>query len=72
MESAGQAFIYLDHNATTPLDPEVVKAMLPIMEQEFGNPSSPYPLGEHASGGGQFNRPGNFLKMVHEFDIFGF
>jgi cysteine desulfurase len=48
VESAEQAFIYLDHNATTPLDPEVVKAMLPIMEREFGNPSSPYPLGEHA------------------------
>ncbi len=48
VESAKQAFIYLDHNATTPLDPEVVKAMLPMLEREFGNPSSLYPLGEHA------------------------
>jgi cysteine desulfurase len=44
------AFIYLDHNATTPLDPEVVRAMLPVMEREFGNPSSLYPLGERARG----------------------
>ena len=32
--------IYLDNAATTPLDPEVIKAMLPIMENSFGNPSS--------------------------------
>ncbi len=32
--------IYLDHNATTPLDPEVRAAMLPLLEAEFGNPSS--------------------------------
>ncbi len=32
--------IYLDYNGTTPIDPEVVKAMLPFLETEFGNPSS--------------------------------
>ncbi len=32
--------IYLDNNATTPLDPQVVKAMLPYLEERFGNPSS--------------------------------
>jgi cysteine desulfurase len=48
VESANDVFIYLDHNATTPLDPEVVKTMLPMMEREFGNPSSLYPLGEQA------------------------
>ena len=31
---------YLDNAATTPLDPEVVKAMLPVMQNNFGNPSS--------------------------------
>ncbi len=31
---------YLDNAATTPLDPEVLKAMLPIMQNSFGNPSS--------------------------------
>jgi cysteine desulfurase len=48
VESGKEAFIYLDHNATTPLDPAVVTAMLPMMEREFGNPSSLYPLGERA------------------------
>ncbi len=34
--------IYLDYNATTPVDPEVVKAMLPYLEKYFHNPSSLY------------------------------
>jgi cysteine desulfurase len=32
--------IYLDNNATTPLDPRAKTAMLPYLEQDFGNPSS--------------------------------
>jgi cysteine desulfurase len=32
--------IYLDHNATTPVDPRVVEAMLPYLTAAFGNPSS--------------------------------
>ena len=32
--------IYLDHNATTPLDAQVLEAMRPFLEEEFGNPSS--------------------------------
>jgi cysteine desulfurase len=32
--------IYFDHNATTPVDPRVRQAMLPYLEQDFGNPSS--------------------------------
>lgn len=32
--------IYLDYNATTPVDPEVLKAMLPYLQEVFGNPSS--------------------------------
>ncbi|MBN1105023.1 MAG: cysteine desulfurase [Deltaproteobacteria bacterium] len=40
-------FIYLDHNATTPLDPGAVEAMVRVME-DFGNPSSPYILGVRA------------------------
>jgi len=32
--------IYLDYNATTPHDPEVIAAMRPFLEHEFGNPSS--------------------------------
>jgi cysteine desulfurase len=41
--------LYLDHNATTPIDPEVRSAMLPWLENEFGNPSSVYSLGRRAS-----------------------
>ena len=40
--------IYLDYNATTPIAPEVVRAMLPYLTGEFGNPSSSYPLGRRA------------------------
>jgi len=41
--------LYLDHNATTPIDPEVRAAMLPWLENEFGNPSSVYSLGRRSS-----------------------
>lgn len=37
--------IYLDYNATTPHDPEVIAAMRPFLETEFGNPSSSHPSG---------------------------
>ncbi len=40
--------IYLDYNATTPLDPAVRQAMLPFLESEFGNPSSIHHLGRRA------------------------
>jgi selenocysteine lyase/cysteine desulfurase len=32
--------IYLDYNATTPIDPKVVEAMKPYLDEHFGNPSS--------------------------------
>ncbi len=32
--------IYMDHHATTPLDPEVLEAMMPYFTEHFGNPSS--------------------------------
>jgi cysteine desulfurase len=37
--------IYLDYNATTPHDPEVIGAMRPFFEEEFGNPSSSHYYG---------------------------
>jgi cysteine desulfurase len=40
--------IYLDHNATTPVDAQVLEAMLPFLRGEFGNPSSSYALGRRA------------------------
>jgi cysteine desulfurase len=41
--------IYLDHNATTPVLPEVVDAMLPYLRQHFGNPSSGHVYGARAA-----------------------
>lgn len=40
--------IYLDHNATTPLDPRVLEAMLPCLRESFGNPSSLHWFGQRA------------------------
>jgi cysteine desulfurase len=40
--------IYLDHNATTPIAPEVREAMRPYLEQRFGNPSSAHEHGRAA------------------------
>ena len=49
MSTAGIAeVVYLDHNATTPVAPEVLEAMLPYLRGEFGNPSSDHPIGRAA------------------------
>lgn len=40
--------IYLDHNATTPIAPGVLDAMLPFLREQYGNPSSGYALGRTA------------------------
>lgn len=40
--------VYLDHNATTPLDPAVLDAMMPWLSQRFGNASSRHEYGRDA------------------------
>lgn len=40
--------LYLDYNATTPIDPHVKDAMLPYLEEHFGNPSTAHAYGRPA------------------------
>ena len=40
--------VYLDHNATTPLDPRVLAVMLPYLENRYGNASSRHEYGRAA------------------------
>jgi cysteine desulfurase len=44
-------FIYLDHAATTPVDPRVVEAMLPYYTEKYGNPSSIHSLARESRRG---------------------
>lgn len=48
MNAEHESPIYLDHNATTPLLPAVVDAMVPFLREQFGNPSSAHPWGRRA------------------------
>jgi cysteine desulfurase len=43
-----EPLVYLDHAATTPLRREVLERMLPLLESDFGNPSSPHTIGRRA------------------------
>jgi cysteine desulfurase len=43
--------VYLDYNATTPVAPEVLAAMLPYFREELGNANSIHTFGQHARGG---------------------
>ena len=43
--------VYLDHNASTPVHPDVIQAMLPYFGERFGNPSSVHGFGREARDG---------------------
>ena len=43
--------IYIDYNATTPIDPQVAEAMLPYLHGMYGNPSSSHSFGLAARKG---------------------
>ncbi|KAM5327534.1 selenocysteine lyase isoform 2-T2 [Glossophaga mutica] len=40
--------VYMDYNATTPLEPAVIQAVTEAMQEAWGNPSSPHPAGRKA------------------------
>ena len=54
--SHDQDLIYLDHNATTPVAPQVLDAMLPYLRDQHGNPSSDHPAGRAAARAVAFAR----------------
>lgn len=64
--------IYLDNNATTPVDPQVREAMLPYLGEKFGNPSSPHAAGRAACAAVERARAqvGDLLGAVAESVVF--
>ncbi len=64
--------IYLDHNASTPVHPEVVAAMLPYFGERFGNPSSVHAFGRDAREGLETAREqiAHFLRVGKEEIVF--
>jgi cysteine desulfurase len=48
--------VYLDYNATTPIDPAVAAVMLPYLHEHFGNPSSSHCYGQKARQGVEYAR----------------
>lgn len=55
--------IYLDCNATTPIDPRVVEAMLPFLREHFGNPSSDHGYGRRAKAAVE-NARGEVAELI--------
>ncbi|GJP36924.1 hypothetical protein CLOM_g21385 [Closterium sp. NIES-68] len=49
VEPTPRDLIYLDYNATTPIDPAVAEEMIPVLRAEFGNPSSAHAMGRRAN-----------------------
>ena len=64
--------IYLDHNASTPVHPEVLQAMLPYFSEHFGNPSSVHAFGRDARDGMEAAREqiAGFLKVSKDEVVF--
>jgi len=64
--------VYLDHNASTPVHPEVLAAMLPYFEERFGNPSSIHAFGREAREGLEIAREqiAHFLRVGKDEIVF--
>lgn len=50
-QSEAQRLIYMDHAATTALDPRVLESMMPHLTEQYGNASSIYALAETRNRG---------------------
>ena len=64
--------VYLDHNASTPVHPEVLEAMLPYFADRFGNPSSIHGFGREARDGVEAARQSvaHFLRVGKDEILF--
>lgn len=64
--------VYLDNNASTPVHPEVLQAMLPYFSEHFGNPSSVHGFGREARDGVEAAREqvAGFLKVSKDEVVF--
>ena len=64
--------VYLDHNASTPVHPEVLETMLPYFTERFGNPSSIHGFGREAREGldSARERIAGFLRVGKEEIVF--
>ena len=64
--------VYLDHNASTPVHPDVIQAMLPYFGERFGNPSSVHGFGREARDGMETAREqvARFLRVKKEEIVF--
>jgi len=64
--------VYLDHNASTPVHPDVVAEMLPYFGERFGNPSSVHGFGREARAGldQARDRVARFLRVAPEEIVF--
>ncbi|GAX23962.1 cysteine desulfurase [Fistulifera solaris] len=59
-----QQRIYLDYNATTPIDPRVYQAMIPFLTNEFGNPSSTNHWAGHVPAASIHNAREQVLQLL--------
>ncbi|HKZ06786.1 MAG TPA: IscS subfamily cysteine desulfurase [Methylomirabilota bacterium] len=64
--------VYLDHNASTPVHPEVLEAMLPYFSERYGNPSSIHSFGRAAREGMDVarERVASFLQVGKDEIVF--
>jgi len=64
--------VYLDHNASTPVHPEVLAEMLPYFSERFGNPSSAHGFGREARAGLDTarERVARFLRVAPDEIVF--